>query len=145
MIPRSSMPRHKTSAFRWGPSLRTLSTLILMQKRRSASPRSSCPTPMPSSATRPSLGHTSSPVPSHFGQCHGGEASRHPLDHHQAMPLVETLCPYIPPVLSYIRSVQILRIIVPVLVGPLAGHANSLSAPLQRPIRWTRRTRRPHS
>jgi hypothetical protein len=51
------------------------------------------------------------------------------------MPLVETLCPYIPPVLSYIRSVQILRIIVPVLVGPLAGHANSLSAPLQRPIR----------
>src|SRR6516162_7376030 len=25
--------------------------------------------------------------------------------------------------------------IVPVLVGPLAGHANSLSAPLQRPIR----------
>src|SRR6516225_5326031 len=25
--------------------------------------------------------------------------------------------------------------IAPVLVGPLAGHANSLSAPLQRPIR----------
>jgi hypothetical protein len=25
--------------------------------------------------------------------------------------------------------------IVPVLVGPLDGHANSLSAPLQRPIR----------
>jgi hypothetical protein len=25
--------------------------------------------------------------------------------------------------------------IVPVLVGPLVGHANSLSAPLQRPIR----------
>ena len=55
-----------------------------------------------------------------------------------------------PPVLSYIlqrpiRSVQycestprsqvILAMIVPVVVGPLAGHANSLSAPLQRPIR----------
>src|SRR6516164_3303339 len=30
---------------------------------------------------------------------------------------------------------SILAMIVPVLVGPLAGHANSLSAPLQRPIR----------
>ena len=30
---------------------------------------------------------------------------------------------------------SILAMIVPVVVGPLAGHANSLSAPLQRPIR----------
>src|SRR6516225_8135841 len=30
---------------------------------------------------------------------------------------------------------SILAMIVPVLIGPLAEHANSLSAPLQRPIR----------
>src|SRR6516225_10150409 len=30
---------------------------------------------------------------------------------------------------------SILAMIVPVVVGPLAGHANSISAPLQRPIR----------